>query len=54
MDFTARALGQSIRGSIRIDPTLVHLTVDLPMLLAAFASKIESQIQNTGQLLLKK
>jgi Putative polyhydroxyalkanoic acid system protein (PHA_gran_rgn) len=54
MDFTARALGQAIRGSIQIDPTQVHLTVHLPMLLATFASKIESQIQNTGLRLLKK
>ena len=54
MDFTARALGQAIRGSIQIEPTQVHLTVHLPMLLAMFASKVESQIQNAGQRLLKK
>jgi hypothetical protein len=54
MDFTARALGQTIRGSLEIDPTRVHLTVDLPILLATFASKIESQIQDAGQRLLKK
>jgi Putative polyhydroxyalkanoic acid system protein (PHA_gran_rgn) len=54
MDFTARALGQAIRGSIQIDPTQVHLTIHLPMLLAAFASKIESQIQDGGRKLLKK
>lgn len=54
MDFTARALGQAIRGSIQIDPTQVHLTIHLPMLLATFASKIQSQLQNAGQRLLKK
>jgi hypothetical protein len=54
MDFTGRALGQSLSGSIQIDPTQVHLTIHLPMLLAAFASKIESQIKDTGQRLLKK
>jgi len=54
MDFRARALGQTIRGSLQIDPTQVHLTVDLPMLLATFASKIESQIRDGGQRLLKK
>src|SRR5262249_40409800 len=54
MDFTSRALGQVIRGSIQIDPTQVHLTVHLPMLLAAFASKIEPQVRDMGQRLLKK
>jgi hypothetical protein len=54
MDFTVRALGQGIRGSIQIEPTEVQLTVHLPMLLATFASKIESQIQDAGQRLLRK
>jgi hypothetical protein len=53
MDFTARALGQTIRGSMQIEATQVQLSIDLPMLLATFASKIESQIRNTGQRLLK-
>src|SRR4051812_26690808 len=54
MDFTARALGQAIRGSIQIEPTQVQITVHLPMLLATIASTIESRIQNAGQQLLRK
>jgi hypothetical protein len=54
MDFTARAMGQQVRGSVEIAPTQVHLTLHLPMLLAMFASKIESQVQTAGERLLKK
>src|SRR5437870_2663749 len=54
MDFTARALGQAIKGSVQIEPTEVHLTIHLPMLLGMFGPKIESEIQNAGQRLLQK
>ena len=54
MDFTASAMGQSISGSLRIDPTHVHVTVTLPMLLALFASKLKPQIEAEGRKLLGK
>ena len=54
MDFHARALGQTISGSIQIEPTLVQISVDLPMLLAMFASKVQPQIEAEAQKLLKK
>jgi hypothetical protein len=54
MQFSASAMGQTISGSIRIDPTHVHLTVMLPMLLSMFAAKLIPQIESEGQKLLKK
>jgi putative polyhydroxyalkanoic acid system protein len=52
MDFTARAMGQTITGSVRIEKTQVHVTVKLPMLLAMFASKLKPRIEAEGQRLL--
>jgi hypothetical protein len=54
MDFTARAMGQNISGSVRIEPSVVHVTVTLPMLLAMFASKITPRIESEGRKLLEK
>jgi hypothetical protein len=54
MDFTARAMGQTITGSVRIEPTHVHLTVRLPMLLAMFAGKLKPRIAGEAQKLLEK
>jgi hypothetical protein len=54
MDFSAHALGQSVTGSIRIEPSQVHVTVNLPSLLAMFASKLKPKIENEGQKLLLK
>ena len=54
MDFTARAMGQTVTGSVRIELTQVHVTVTLPMLLAIFASKLKPQIEAEGQKLLGK
>jgi hypothetical protein len=54
MDLTARAMGQTITGSVRIEQTQVHVTVMLPMLLAMFASKLKPRIESEGQKLLGK
>ena len=54
MDFTARAMGQTITGSVRIEQTQVHVTVMLPMLLAMFASKLKPRIEGEAQKLLEK
>ncbi|CAN5615872.1 hypothetical protein BH09PLA1_BH09PLA1_31190 [soil metagenome] len=54
MDFTARAMGQNISGSVRIEPKVVHVTVSLPMLLAMFASKLAPRIESEGRKMLEK
>ena len=54
MDFSARAMGQTISGSMRIEPTQVHVTINLPMLLAMFASKVKPTIEAEAQKLLGK
>ena len=54
MDFSASAMGQSISGSMRIDPTHVHVTVNLPMLLAMFASAVKPRIEAEAKQLLAK
>lgn len=54
MEFSAAALGQTISGSLRIDPAQVHITVNLPTLLAMFASKVKPKIEAEAQKLLAK
>jgi hypothetical protein len=54
MDFSARAMGQTISGSMRIEPTEIHVTVNLPMFLAMFASKVKPKIEAEAQKLLAK
>jgi hypothetical protein len=39
---------------MQIDPTHVHVTVNLPMLLAMFASKVKPKIEEEAQKLLAK
>jgi hypothetical protein len=52
MDFAVRAMGQTITGSARIESTHVLLTVELPMLLAMFASALKPRIEAEGRKLL--
>lgn len=54
MDFAARAMGQTISGSVRIEPSQVRVTINLPMLLGMFVSKLKPQIEAEGQKLLSK
>jgi len=54
MDFSARAMGQTISGSMRIDPSHVHVTVNLPTLLAMFASSVKPKLEAEAQKLLAK
>jgi len=54
MDFSASALGQSISGSVRIEASHVHVSVNLPALLAMFASNLKPKIEAEGQKLLGK
>ena len=54
MDFTARAMGQTITGSVRIEPSVVHVSMNLPTLLALFAGKLVPRIESEGRRLLEK
>src|SRR5262245_58476126 len=54
LDFIARAMGQTVSCSVRIELSHVLVTVTLPMLLAIFASKLKPQIEAEGQKLLGK
>ena len=54
MDFHVRAIGQSITGNVRIEPKMVHVTVNLPTILAMFAEKLRPRIESEGRKLLEK
>lgn len=54
LDFTARAMGQTISGNIRIEPKVVHVSVNLPMLLAMFAGNLKPRIESEGRKMLEK
>jgi hypothetical protein len=54
MDFTARAMGQTITGSVRIEPAVVHVSMNLPTLLAMFAEKLRPRIASEGRKMLEK
>lgn len=52
MDFGASVLHQSVTGRLDVMEHQVHIEVDLPALLAVFASRISGRLQRQGQLLL--
>ena len=52
MDFRATAMGQTITGSVDIQPKVVHVSVDLPFMLAMLANRIRPQIESEGRKLL--
>src|SRR4051812_28358061 len=54
IDFVARAMGKDITGRIVIEPRVVHVSVELPLILAMFASKIKPQLQTEGRKLLEQ
>lgn len=54
LDFNARAMGQTITGSVRIEPQQVHMMVDLPTLLAMFVPNLKPQIEAEARKLLQK
>jgi len=53
MDFTARAMGQTITGRVVIEPNVVHLSLELPVILAMLAGKLKPQIEAEGRKLLQ-
>jgi putative polyhydroxyalkanoate system protein len=54
MDFKVNALGQSLTGRLDVLADSVKVEIDLPWLLAAFAEKIKSEIEQRGRKLLDK
>ena len=54
MDFDVRAIGQAVTGNVRIEPRVVHITMNLPALLAMFAAKLKPTIESEGRKLLEK
>ncbi|WP_026479314.1 polyhydroxyalkanoic acid system family protein [Ahrensia sp. 13_GOM-1096m] len=54
MHFDARAMGQTIEGSLDVHETNVIITVMLPLLLAGMAETIKAKLQKESTLLLEK
>ena len=54
LDFTARAMMQTIKGDVTVFDDHVRITVVLPGLLAGMAEKISGNLTKQGQLLLGK
>jgi putative polyhydroxyalkanoate system protein len=54
MDFKVAALGQSLNGRLEVLADSVKVEIDLPWLLAAFAEKIKTEIEQRGRKLLEK
>jgi putative polyhydroxyalkanoate system protein len=54
MEFGASVLHQSVTGRLDVMEDQVHIEVDLPALLTAFAGRISGRLQRQGQLLLDR
>jgi hypothetical protein len=54
MEFVAGAFGQTITGRIKVEPKVVQVHVDLPMLLAMLAGRIKPQLEAQTRRLLGK
>lgn len=54
LGFRVGVLGQNAQGTIAVTDADATVTVDLPWLLAKFADKAQSIVQQQGQLLLAK
>jgi putative polyhydroxyalkanoate system protein len=54
MDFKVAALGQSLTGRLDVLADSVRVEIDLPWLLAAFAERIKTEIEQRGRKLLEK
>ena len=52
MDFRFAVMGQSVTGDVLIDPKMVHLHVNLPLVLAMLAEKLKPQLESEGKKLL--
>jgi putative polyhydroxyalkanoate system protein len=54
MHFDARAMGQTIEGTLEVHEANVVITIVLPMLLAGMAETIKAKLQKESTLLLEK
>lgn len=54
LNFTAKALGQTINGRLDVNEDNLQIEVELPSLLAGFAEKVAGKLQSQGKLLLEK
>ena len=54
LHFHASALGQAVRGRVRVNPASVQIEMDLPGLLANMADAIVGRLRQRGRLLLEK
>lgn len=54
MNFDAKAMGQSIEGTVDVRDADVVITVMLPLLLAGMAETIKGKLQKESTLLLEK
>jgi hypothetical protein len=54
MEFVVSAIGQTITGRVQIEPKVVHVHVDLPLLLAMLADRLKPQIESQVRKLLQK
>lgn len=52
MDFRLSALGQSVTGDVIIEPQVVHLHINLPLILAALVDRLKPQMEAEGRKLL--
>ena len=53
MDFVAKAMGQTMNGRVVVEPKVVHMSLDLPLMLAMFAGNLKPQIEAQGRKLLE-
>ncbi len=54
LNFSARSMGQTIRGLIEVGDSDVRIEVELPMLLAGMAETVAGQLRQQGRILLEK
>ncbi|AMJ61934.1 polyhydroxyalkanoic acid system family protein [Bosea sp. PAMC 26642] len=54
LQFGVAALGQTVRGSLAVEETLVRVEVMLPWILAVFAEKLKLGVERQGRILLEK
>lgn len=54
MTFSARALGQTVPGTLDVEDDVVRLTIELPWMLQTFAAALQTALIGRARLLLDK
>ncbi len=54
LNFSARALGQSLAGRVDVMEKSVRIELDLPWALAVLAETLQRRVRDAGELLLEK